>query len=154
MLSKLEAADLAATLGIKTVIAHGRTKDVIKKIVLDNSNIGTHFLPRPKVGGKKRWIALSFSRRPKGSITVDNGAEKALLEKGSSLLSRGILSVEGVFEKGDTVNILSEKRSVLGRGLVNYSSDDLKKNIRQRLPSEVIHRDHLVVAKCLEWAVY
>jgi len=149
MFSKLEAADIATTLGIRAVIANGRRKDVIKKIVIEKSNIGTHFLPRPRLAGKKRWIA--FSRKPKGRIIVDSGAEKALVEKASSLLSRGIRAVEGDFVKGDTVYVVSEKKMILGRGLVNYGSDELKKNIGQRLPSEVIHRDHLVIKKWLEW---
>ena len=147
MLPKLQAADLAATLGIKTVIANGRQKDIIKKLIIGRSNIGTHFEPRGRVSGKKRWIA--FSRKSKGSIIVDSGAEKALVDKCSSLLSKGIKEVEGDFSKGDTVNIRSEKRTIIGRGLVNYDSEYLKNNLGQKLPREVIHRDHLVIEKWL-----
>ncbi|MBN2120339.1 MAG: glutamate 5-kinase [Candidatus Omnitrophica bacterium] len=150
MLSKLEAADLAATLGIKTVIIHGQTKDVLTKIAVDNnSDIGTHFEPRGKISGKKKWIA--FSKKPKGSIIVDSGAEKALTEKNGSLLSKGIKEVKGDFVRSDAVYVVSENKIILGQGLVNYDSDYLKKNIGEKLPQEVIHRDHLVITEWLEF---
>jgi glutamate 5-kinase len=148
MLPKLQAADLAATLGIKTVIANGRAKEVIKKVILEGSNIGTHFEPRGRISGKKKWIA--FSRKSKGCIIVDKGAAKALEERNSSLLSRGIKEVSGDFLKGDTVSIRSEEANiVIGRGMVNYDSECLKKSLGQKLPREVIHRDHLVIEKWL-----
>jgi glutamate 5-kinase len=147
MLSKLRAADLAATLGIRTVIAHGRSKEIITKIVVEGSKVGTHFQPRAKVSGKKRWIA--FSRKTKGRIVVDAGAEKALVERSGSLLSKGIKAVEGDFSKGDTVDIVSQKGLVIGRGLANYDSDHLQENIGQKLSQEVVHRDNLVIEKWL-----
>lgn len=152
MLSKLVAADLAATFGIKTVIANGRKKDIIKKIVLDNADVGTCFLPKRRLAGKKRWLA--FSRKSKGALIVDKGAEKALVEKYSSLLSRGIKAIEGDFVRGDTVDIISENNIILGRGLVNYNSEYLRKNVSTKLPCEVIHRDHLVITKSLTLASY
>ena len=148
MLSKLKAADLAATVGIKTVITHGRKEDIITKLVLEGSGIGTHFQPRGRISGKKKWIA--FSRKSKGCITVDKGAATALEERNSSLLSKGIKDVRGDFIKGDTVSIRSEEANiVIGRGMVNYDSEYLKNNLGQKLPQEVIHRDHLVIEKWL-----
>jgi glutamate 5-kinase len=148
MLSKLKAADLAATVGVKTVITDGRQKDIIKKLVLEGSDIGTHFQPRGRISAKKKWIA--FSRKSKGCITVDKGAATALEERNSSLLSKGIKEVSGDFVKGDTVSIRSEEANIIiGRGMVNYDSEFLKKSLGQKLSQEVIHRDHLVIEKWL-----
>jgi len=143
--SKLKAVDKAVSCGIKAIIANGRNKDILLRMVLRKEKIGTLFVPKEKLPAKKRWIA--YSRKAKGSLYVDRGAEKALLERLSSLLSQGIIKVEGDFLKNDTVTIFNDKNSILGWGLVSYESGFLKKNRGKKLSSEVIHRNHLVLRK-------
>jgi glutamate 5-kinase len=104
----------------------------------------------------KHWIA--YSKTTCGSIVVDPGARRAILEKGKSLLPSGIREVEGHFGAGDSVICVGEKGEEFARGLVNYSSDEVRK-IRGRKTSEiesilgykyfdeVIHRDDLVLMR-------
>src|SRR3989338_10939692 len=92
MASKVEAAKKAAHFGVATVIAHGRGRDILKRI-FDSSDIGTLFLPmEDRLTSKKHWIA--FSARPTGRIFVDDVAKDAILEKGKSLLPSGITRVD------------------------------------------------------------
>jgi len=143
MASKLEAVQLAVTFGIKAIITGGRREDILLDIVLKKKDRGTVFLPERGVSARKRWIA--YSRKPKGELIIDKGAERALIEKGSSLLSQGIAEVRGNFLKKDTVQILNEQGKILGWGLVNYDSQELIANKGKRLNSEVVHRDNLVI---------
>jgi glutamate 5-kinase len=154
MQTKLEAVRKAALSGIPTVIAEGGEANVIKR-VLKGEEIGSLFLPGSvKLKGKKPWIAHHL--RPKGYIIIDNGARKALVNNGKSLLPTGITGVEGGFKFGDLVACLDVKGVEVARGLVNYSSEELQK-IRGRHTSEiegilgfktydeVIHRDDMVI---------
>ncbi len=141
MLTKLEAARIATLSGIKTVIANGRKKNVIKDIV-EGKQEGTLFLPSSKIErAKKRWIA--FGKKVKGRIFVDQGAKEALLMGGKSLLSCGITKIEGEFACKDAVYVIDEAGSVLGVGLVEYSSEELKDRAK-KFEKEIIHRDNFV----------
>ena len=99
---------------------------------------------------------MAFSGTPQGSLTIDKGAADAILEKGKSLLPAGIRSITGSFKAGDNVDIRTSAESVIARGLVNYSAEDIRHilgcktaDIATRLGKkefdEVIHRDNLVV---------
>ena len=99
---------------------------------------------------------LAFGARTKGVVVVDSGCEKALLEKGSSLLPTGVISVEGDFHPGDTVKVLNEAGQEIARGLVNYSYEEalkikgastnkLAEILGHKSYDELIHRDYLVV---------
>ena len=137
--TKLEAATKANLSGIKTIIANGRKKGVISRIV-KGEDIGTLFLPSKQVEkSRKRWIE---SKQIKGRITIDEGAKEALLNRGKSLLGVGITEVTSGFNKGDAVAIVDKKDAVLGCGVVNYSSDELNK--AKRFEKEVVHRDNFV----------
>ena len=137
--TKLMAATKANLSGIRTIIANGRKKDVILRIVKGDS-IGTLFLPCQKIErSRKRWID---SKQIKGMVIVDDGAKDALLNKGKSLLGVGITEVRSKFNKGDAVVVVDSRGEALGCGLVNYSSDDFVKN--KRFEKEVIHRDNFV----------
>jgi len=141
MLTKLEAAKIATSSGIKTVIANGRKKNVIKDIV-EGKEEGTLFLPLSRIErAKKRWIA--FGKKVKGKIFVDQGAKEALLKRGKSLLSCGITKIEGEFARKDAVYVIDETGSVLGVGLVEYSSEELKER-GKKFEKEIIHRDNFV----------
>ncbi len=154
METKIKAAKMLTESGIPVVIANGREKQILRKII-SGEEMGTFFAPlEQKKKGKKRWIA--FSLKSKGQIIVDKGAKEALLKGGKSLLPSGILSVKGEFEAGDSVSITDEKGKEFARGLSNYSSDEIEKikglkssEIKQVLEykdyDEVIHRDNLVV---------
>jgi glutamate 5-kinase len=142
MSSKLEAAGVAVSSGIKTVIAKGRENKVISRL-LKGEELGTVFLPSKKVGqARKRWIA--FSKKAKGRVYVDAGAAAAILNKGRSLLSVGIVKVEGDFKRKDAVEVLDEKGIVCGCGLINYSCEEMIDLKGKKFDKEIIHRDNFV----------
>ncbi|MBD3263680.1 MAG: glutamate 5-kinase [Candidatus Omnitrophica bacterium] len=150
MLTKLEAARLATSSGIKTVIAYGRKKNVISDI-LKGKNIGSVFLSQgKKERARKRWISNKLMR---GKLCIDNGAKTALLDRGKSLLNVGVTEVEGPFKKGDAVAVIDEEGNYLGCGLVNYSYEELKGSGRKKLAQEVVHRDNFVKAS-QGWCYY
>lgn len=143
--TKLEAATKANLSGIKTIIADGREKNVILRII-KGENIGTLFFPCKEIEkSRKRWID---NKQVKGSITIDQGAKKALLEKGKSLLAVGITKVTSGFNKGDAVMVVDEEGVTLGCGLINYSSDVFKKVQGKHFEKEAIHRDNFVKVVC------
>ncbi len=142
MVTKLEAAKIATSSGIRTVIANGRRKGVISKIVRGDE-VGTVFIPASKIEkAKRRWIA--FGKRTKGKIYIDDGAKQAILEKGKSLLACGITKVDGIFSKNDAVEVVDSYGKLLGVGLVEYSSSELTDVKKRRFEREVIHRDNFV----------
>jgi len=154
MKTKLQAAKIAINAGVSLVIASGQKQGIINKITRGEVT-GTLFPAQAKaLHSRKRWIA--FCPTIQGSITVDKGAQKAVVTEGRSLLPSGILWVDGNFERGDTVRVLDEKGNEFARGLVNYSAKDLLKIKGERTKeiynilgdeseSEAIHRDNLVI---------
>ncbi len=143
MVTKLEAAHVAALSGVETIVANGKKRGVLEKILIKKENVGTKFLPHGQVEkARKRWIA--FSKRIKGKIYVDRGAAEAILSKGRSLLAVGITGFEGTFHKGDCVDIIDTDGNLIGRGLVNYSVQELENLKGKQFMREVIHRDNFV----------
>lgn len=150
MKSKLMAAKTATALGVPVFIGVGHGPDKLLKIINGDGD-GTYIYTKKdtSINTRRQWIALHSET--KGKIYVDQGAEEAILYHGGSLLSAGIFKVEGTFQKGDVVEVFGQ-HGLIGKGEVNRSSDDLKKEIAYRLtvsdtfiPSvEVIHRDHWV----------
>jgi glutamate 5-kinase len=154
MVTKIEAAKKTSRFGIPTVVACG-TRDGILHQILSGKGVGTLILPKENVlSSRKGWIA--FHLKPKGEVTVDEGAKKALCQRGKSLLASGIIKVNRVFDRGDAVSCIGPKGKEFARGLVNYSSSELEKI--KGLPSsqiekvlgfkysdEAIHRNNLVV---------
>lgn len=141
MTSKIEAAKIAIRTGIPLVIASGKKKAVLAR-VLDAEEEGTLFVPKPaRLKGRKRWIA--FFHDPKGALYVDDGAKKALRESGKSLLPPGIARWEGNFESGDIVKICDLNGTEFARGISRFSSVDIAGRNLSRV--EVVHRDDLVV---------
>lgn len=153
MASKLEAARIAISAGENVIIASGRRERILSE-VLNGDQVGTLFLAQGKtLAPRKRWIG--FSAQPCGILRLDEGACRAILKQGRSLLAIGIVSIKGDFRKGDVVSLVGNNGE-LARGLSNYSAIELQK-IRG-LPSdkiaqvlghcpyvEVIHRDNLTV---------
>ena len=154
MASKLEAARIATFSGAAAVIANARRSGVLTDVVAGGP-VGTWFPPsRRRPDARKLWIA--FAPIPQGRIFVDEGAVRALVERGSSLLAAGIVDAQGEFAAGDAVDVVGPDRHVVARGLTTYSTDDVRQ-IRGRstealgaehglaFTREVIHRDSLVV---------
>jgi glutamate 5-kinase len=154
MVSKIQASRKVARFGIPTVLACGTKKDVLHN-VLKGKEIGTLILPKSKtLSSRKHWIA--FNLKPKGDVVVDEGAKKAIAQKGKSLLPSGVVRVKGAFDRGDSVSCLGPRGKEFARGLVNYSSSELEqirglrsqeieKRLGYKYSDEVIHRDDLVV---------
>jgi glutamate 5-kinase len=151
--SKLEAARMVTESGEAMIVADGRMKDVLPRL-LDGEEIGTLFVPAGrKLSSRSRWIG---SVRPAGTIVIDEGAARAVAGQHKSLLPAGIISIEGAFHRGDVVLIQSLSGVHVARGLTNYSAEDIQK-IRGKKTAEVrtlfaeaaydevVHRDNLVL---------
>ena len=153
MVTKLQAADLSRHGGTAVVIARGSAENVILRLAHGES-IGTRLIPVVnKLEGRKRRI-LSGSRT-KAEIVIDSGAVQALA-RGGSLLPAGMLRVDGKFDRGDAVRVVSEDKKAIAIGLTSYSAPDLQRlcghqsaEIEMLLGytfgEEVIHRDHMVL---------
>jgi glutamate 5-kinase len=154
MPSKLRAARLATAAGESVIMANGSVDGILDQVFAGES-VGTLFLPHGQdVPAWKRW--LGFTARTRGTLRVDAGAKRALIEQGKSLLPVGVIAVDGDFGKGDVVSIRDETGIEIARGLCNYSSEDasrlLGKNTEQIVNllgsasyPELVHRDNLVV---------
>jgi glutamate 5-kinase len=155
MASKVGSARIVTRTGVPAVVAPGRDADVITR-VLAGEDVGTLFVPQAggQLSSRKHWIA--YGSKPGGRVTVDEGATLALRDRGRSLLPAGIVAVDGDFELGDTVSIVTRDGIEIARGLVAYTADDLRKiqglqsaGIEARLGykgiDEAIHRDDLVI---------
>ncbi len=141
MASKVEAAKIVVRSGIPLVIASGRKKRSLAR-VLAGQEEGTLFVPQPnRLKGRKRWIA--FFHHPKGTLVVDTGARKAVRENGKSLLPPGIARCEGQFEAGDVVRICDQDGTEFARGLAGFTAEQIRSRQLKRV--EVVHRDNLVI---------
>ncbi len=155
MQTKLEAARIVTDAGEVAVIANGRTPDVLARL-LSGEKIGTAFFPaNRRMETRKRWIGMTV--RPAGVIVVDDGAARAVTERGKSLLAGGITEITGHFVKGDVVVVRDSRGRELARGLSNYPDDEARiimgkrsgqfeKLLGRKAYDEVIHRDNLVLA--------
>jgi glutamate 5-kinase len=153
MKSKLLAAQKALSLGVSVFVGTGKGKEKLTDMLAgkgDGTYIGGPFQNQMQM--KKQWIA--HHSQVAGAIEVDEGAEKAVLQNGKSLLPAGVTKVIGVFKALDVVEVVNQKGQIIGKGQIYYSSDDLQKvkgcssdqaksySINQR--AEVIHRDNWV----------
>jgi glutamate 5-kinase len=151
--SKIKAAEIATSCGIPVVIANSRRENVLLD-VLAGKDVGTYFKPQGRMPAVKRWIA--YGAAVKGTIHVNEGAKKAILE-GSSLLPVGIIKVVGTFNEGDVVSLEDESNVEFARGNPNFNSSELnlikglqvievQKKLGSTKPKEVIeHRNiHLI----------
>lgn len=154
MASKVQAARKAGKAGIPTAIINGTKAQNLSEFFAGKP-AGTLFLPEIcPLPSRKQWIGITL--KPKGSLVLDKGAQKALITSGKSLLPSGITEVHGRFDLGDVVSCTDESGKEICRGLVNYPAADLQKikgaktteieNILgYKYYDEVIHRDDLVV---------
>ena len=152
MATKVAAARICMSAGCATVIATGQEAQPLQRI--EQGEICTWFLPASTpLAARKQWIAGTLT--PAGTLSVDPGAEKALL-LGKSLLSVGVVGVAGHFERGDAVTIRSSSGRDLAHGLVAYDSDEatalvgrqsdeFENILGYRGRKELVHRDNLVL---------
>ncbi|BDM63366.1 glutamate 5-kinase [Shewanella sp. NFH-SH190041] len=154
MATKLEAADIARRSGVEVVIASGQQPDVIEKLVCKEA-VGTHFsATEHPLESRKQWILAG--PKPKGQLMLDDGAVNAVTNKGRSLLSKGIIAVEGEFDRGATLELVDRHGKVIARGLTHYNagalnciagrhSDDIEALLGYFYGDAVIHRNDMVV---------
>jgi len=141
MASKVEAAKIVVRSGIPLVIASGRKKQALARVVSGEEE-GTLFVPKPtRLQGRKRWIA--FFHHPEGTLFVDAGAKRALREGGKSLLPPGIARCEGDFDAGEVVRICDLDGTEFARGIAGFAASEIKGQKLQRV--EVVHRDNMVI---------
>jgi len=154
MATKIRAADIVIKSGEKMIIADGGVPGILPRI-LNGEKVGTIFVG--KGGGlasKKRWIAFNMPAR--GSITVDDGAVRAIRERKKSLLATGITAIDGKFDLGDAVEVMDAGGGRVGKGVVNYTRDELARIVGKKTDEirkilggtyydEVINRDELII---------
>jgi glutamate 5-kinase len=154
MVSKLEAVKIAARSGCGVIIASGAEPEILPRL-LAGAAAGTFFVPEKiPLDARKRWLA--WFQHPAGTVRVDAGAERALRDKGGSLLAKGVTSVEGEFAAGDVVAIAGPDGRALARGIAQFSSAEAaaiagrnSQDIAAKFPGrkrlELVHRDSLVL---------
>ncbi|WP_456460352.1 glutamate 5-kinase [Desulfurobacterium sp.] len=136
MWTKVEAAFKAARKGIPVIIANGREEKITVRI-LKGEKRGTLFLPKKEL--KAKAYRILYLEKPKGKLIIDRGAAEAVINKGKSLLPKGVKIIEGTFEKGDVVEVLDVNGKTLFKGIVRCSSREL-----YSFDKECIHRDDMV----------
>ena len=156
MITKILAAKRAAGSGASTVIAWGRETDALLRL-FQGEAIGTLLVaPTQKSQARKRWMADHLQLR--GAVTVDDGAASRLRADGVSLLSIGMVAVEGEFKRGDVIAVRDAQGTEVARGLANYASaearllcrkpsSEIEKLLGYLAEPEMIHRDNLVVTR-------
>lgn len=150
MASKLAAARTASFSGVRAVIASSKRADVLVEAAQD-LDVGTTFMPNDrKLSARKLWIG--FASLVEGSITVDDGAVRALVEWGRSLLPAGVVDVRGAFDEESIVEVRSTAGDVIARGMVLCDADTLRAikgkrtgDLPAEIAHEVVHRDDLVL---------
>jgi glutamate 5-kinase len=156
MRSKVLAAEMTTSAGIPVVICHGREPGTLERAVAGEP-VGTRFHPQERRQSSfKLW--LKYAKASNGRVLVDEGAERALRDQGTSLLPVGVVEVEGNFEAGDAVDVASaaDGRRAVGKGISNYSAAELRRvkglksdavrDVLPRASEEAVHRDYFVLA--------
>ena len=147
--------DVFSTADNASIIAEGMTKGEESKsgteVVVDSCPTITVSRPGPALWPKTITVdygtgceGLNDNVR-KGKIVIDDGARKAILSKGASLLSPGIIEVQGEFMIKNVIDIIDKNGTVLARGITNYSSQQLNKIKGTKSEKEVVHRNDLVL---------
>lgn len=154
MYSKLLAASRAAQLGVPTLILPGREPRILER-AFSGEPVGTWVRPEARVVSRRKYW-LAYQSEPSGTVTVDEGAARALLQQGGSLLPGGVCDVSGAFEPGALVRIAGPDGTVIAVGLSNYGDRDLvriKGHRRHEVAAilgdahfpEVVHRDNMLL---------
>jgi glutamate 5-kinase len=148
MRSKVESARIAARGGCHAVIAAGGAADVVARVVA-GEDVGTWFPPGERLESRRQWIAYATAAR--GTLHLDEGAVRALVDRGASLLAVGVHRVEGDFEQGDVVELRGPDGTLVGRGMVHCDAEAARAWCGGSPPSGIrnhhalVHRDHIVL---------
>ncbi|MDP1797711.1 MAG: glutamate 5-kinase [Planctomycetaceae bacterium] len=154
MRSKLDAVRTATAVGTHVFIAHGQRPNVLDDI-FRGEDVGTLFVAeQDALPAWKRWIGYTLP--PKGRLILDDGARRAIIDQGRSLLMIGVRTVEGEFNKGEVVSLYDLAGNEIARGLTNYDSaaarslvgkraEDIARTLGSVPYDEIIHRDNLAV---------
>ncbi|MCK9486321.1 MAG: glutamate 5-kinase [Dehalococcoidia bacterium] len=154
MATKVQAARTATSHGAHVVLADGRAREIALRVVAGEP-VGTHFLPTgDRIESRRRYLLSGLQAR--GRVVVDEGAARALLAGGKSLLPAGVTACEGDFQRGDVVRVFSADGLHLASGLANYESDEIGRILGKHSDEivgilgyeygdEVIHRNNLVL---------
>ena len=155
MASKLQAARVLSASGVPVVIASGLSRSSVLD-ALKGKDAGTLILPSAagKLSSRKMWIA--YARASHGTVLVDDGARKVLLDGGKSLLPAGVIGAQGRFHPGDVVSIADRRGRVFARGIARWGSEQVDRGKGKRsaevrallgpeTPAEVVHRDDLTI---------
>ncbi|MBX3286580.1 MAG: glutamate 5-kinase [Actinobacteria bacterium] len=151
MASKVAAAKMASWSGVRAVIAAAHREGVLADAVAGTPGVGTVVHPRPqRMAARKLWIAFAVDTA--GRVTVDDGARRALLDRGVSLLAAGVVGVEGAFGVDQAVEIAGPDGVVFAKGLAAVGAAELRSvagsrtaHLPEGMPHEVVHRDDLVI---------
>lgn len=154
MITKIRAAQRAALSGTDTIIASGKESNIL--LLLENNQLNGTYLESSEADKVTKKIWMVNHMKPKGKIFIDRGAEEAIIFKGKSLLSAGVVKSEGIYERGEIIRCMNEKNKEIAKGLINYSNKEVEKimghtsnEIESLLgyinESNLIHRDNMVI---------
>jgi len=154
MYTKIVAADMAVRSGTSVVIANGARENVLADIWAGVA-VGSRFPARiTPAEGRKRWLLAQPSIA--GRVTADDGAVRAVVSGGKSLLPVGIVEMQGAFQRGAVISVRDRSGREVARGLANYGSEDLRRILGHQgrdiadilgydYGPEFIHRDKLAL---------
>jgi glutamate 5-kinase len=152
MRTKIAAAEIAQTFGCATIITAGGDLHPLERLAAGARATVIEAVGSP-ASAYKQWIAGTL--RPAGSVTLDDGAVRAL-RSGKSLLPAGVARIDGDFERGVCLRILDGGGAEIARGLSGYnssecraiigcSSDGIEERLGWRGPDELVHRNDMVL---------
>lgn len=157
MITKIKAAKVCNDFGCDMAIVNGNQQNVLVDL-MEGKDVGTCFsgMAGRTLNSRQHWIM--YRSMPKGSIVVDDGARSALINNHTSLLPKGIVDVKGNFLISQIVDIIDLNDNLLARGMVNYSSDEIKlikglntseikKVLHYKDYDEVVHANNLVLVE-------
>jgi glutamate 5-kinase len=146
MASKVSAALLAADAGVPVLLAAAGDAAT----ALADASVGTVFAARPdRMSARRFW--MRYAAESAGSLTLDEGAVRAVVVQRRSLLAAGITALSGRFHGGDVVDLRGPDATIVARGVVGYDAAELATMLGRstsELPAELrrpaVHADDLV----------
>jgi glutamate 5-kinase len=149
MAAKLDAAEIAMHAGGMVVIANGKTRGILEKI-LQGDAVGTLFLPGSRMAGKRRWLA--FATTVRGHATINADAAKALLHRQASLLISGVTGCEGEFTAGQVITVRDIDGNIIGKGIAEFSCQQLTEMLAADSPKRgvLVRRENFLILSAKE----
>jgi glutamate 5-kinase len=149
MAAKLDAAEIAMHAGGMVVIANGKTRGILERILLGEP-VGTLFLPGSRMAGKRRWLAFATTVRGHAAINAD--AAKALLHRQASLLISGVTGCEGEFTAGQVITVRDVNGNIIGKGIAEFSCQQLTEMLAADSPKRgiLVRRENFLILSAKE----